>query len=154
MQPMRVVLNISVEKPLPEVFHHFADIEFVTAVDPNTLSCKLIKGEAFTNGAVWDMVFKGLVSKLYGLYTFTEYEENKHFTVDVGIKKAPGTEITDFEQLSDGKNVKVTWTGIYQMKWYMYPIDPLMRWMVVSKGNNWLRLMKQAIETGVIPQKS
>jgi hypothetical protein len=150
---MKVPLTIDVEKPLDVVFHHFADIEFVTSVDPNTLSCKLIEGKAFTNGAVWDMVFQGLISQLKGLYTFTEYDPPRRFVVDVGIKKAPGQEITEFEPRPDGKNIKVTWTGIYEMKWFMWLIYPLMRWMVIRKGNNWLRLMKKAIETGVVPPK-
>jgi hypothetical protein len=148
---MKVVLTINVQKPLDVVFHHFADIEFVTKVDPNTLSCKLIQGTAFTNGAVWDMVFKGLVSKLYGTYTFTQYQPNSRFEVEVGIKKAPGKEITEFEQLPGDEGIKVTWIGYYEMKWYLYLIYPLMRMMVVNKGNNWLRRMKQSIETGVIP---
>lgn len=151
MKPMTVPLTINVKKPLADVFHHFADIEFVTKVDPNTLSCKLIEGTAFTNGAVWDMVFKGLVSKLYGLYTFTAYEPNTRFEVDVGIKKAPGKETTLFEELSGDQGIKVTWIGVYEMKWYLWLVYPLMHWMVVRKGNGWLARMKQAIETGVIP---
>jgi hypothetical protein len=68
------------------------------------------------------------------------------FAVDVGIKKAPGTEITRFETVGNG--TKVTWDGRYRLKWFMIPVYFIMRAMVIRKGNKWLGLMKTAIESG------
>lgn len=147
---MRIILDIEIAKPQAEVFQHFADVEFVARVDPATLECKLVSGTPNTPGVVWEMVFRGLVNKLYGKYTLTDYNPPSSFSVDMYIPQGPAAETTSFETLANG-NVKVTWDSDYNLKWYMLPIYPLMRWMVISKGNDWMRRMKQAIETGVEP---
>lgn len=143
---MQVVLSIVIDRPIDLVFRAFADIDFVTRVDPNTLSAKLIRGQPFSNGACYDMLFQGVISKIYGTYTFTQYDPPKQFIVDVGVKKAPGTEITSFETVGNG--TKVTWDGRYALKWYMIPVYFIMRAMVIRKGNKWMGLMKTAIESG------
>lgn len=150
---MRIILDIEISKPQAEVFQAFADVEFVNSVDPATLECKLVSGTPNTVGVVWEMVFRGLVNKLYGKYTLTDYSPPNYFKVDMYIPQGPAAEITTFETLPNG-NVKVTWDSDYNLKWYMLPIYPLMRWMVMTKGGDWMRRMKQAIETGVVPPKS
>jgi hypothetical protein len=149
---MKIVLDIEIAKPQAEVFQYFADVEFVNSVDPAILSCRLVSGTPFTKGVVWEMVFRGLVNKLYGKYTLLDYAPPNYFTVDMYIPQGPAYEITSFETLPNG-NVKVTWDSDYNLKWYMLPIYPLMRRMVITKGGEWMKLMKQAIETGVVPPK-
>ena len=147
-----VSISIVIDQPIDTVFRAFADIPFVTEVDPNTISAKLVKGQAFHNGAKYDMVFKGLTREIKGWYEFVEYDEPSRFKVDLLVNLGPGNEVTTFEESSGG--VKVTWVGSYDLKWYAVALTPLLRWMTRKKGNNWLRLMKQAIEAGYPPKSS
>jgi hypothetical protein len=150
---MRIILSVEIAKPQAEVFEAFADAEFAGQADRATLECRLVSGTPKTVGVVYEMTFRGLVKKLYGKYTLTDYNPPNSFSVDMHIPQGPAAETTSFETLPNG-NVKVTWDSDYKLKLGMLLIYPLIRRMVIKGGTEWMQRMKQAIETGVMPPKS
>jgi hypothetical protein len=153
MPHVRVVATTLVDKPIQEVFRHFADPEFNAKVDLDTRSARLVSGHPLEKDAVYELDIQApLFGIMHEKQTITEIDPPYRYVVECDQTAMKGPEVETFEVDPDGR-VRVTWDAHYRVPIYLFPLAWWMKREMKKKSAVWIGRMKTAIETGEIPSE-